>query len=49
MQKKNNAPITSEILKPIPIIFCNGLLALRDHYSCILRELASQGYVVFAP
>lgn len=30
------------------MIFSNGLGGLRDHYSYILRELASQGYLVFA-
>ena len=30
------------------IIFSNGLGGLRDHYSFILREFASLGYIVFA-
>ena len=41
--------MSSDLGKALPVIFSNGILGLRDHYSCILRELASQGHVIFAP
>ena len=42
------APITEDIKEFKTIIFSNGLGGIRDHYSILMREYASQGYVVFA-
>ena len=32
----------------IPIIFSHGYSAISQFYSCILKDLASHGYLVFA-
>ena len=34
--------------KLVPIIFSHGLASSCQIYSCYLRELASNGYIVFA-